>query len=60
VKFLKTNINENRELAGTYAIRSVPHILIAKGTAEDGNVKVLKVINGANVATIKAAIQKYK
>jgi thioredoxin 1 len=58
VKFVKANVEENRDAAGAFKVRSIPHIIFAKGLTGGGEIRVLEVVNGANAATIKAAIEK--
>jgi thioredoxin 1 len=58
VKFVKVNIEDNKEVAGAYKVRSIPHILFAKGVGADGAVQQVETIVGLNLAAIKAAIEK--
>jgi thioredoxin 1 len=60
VKFVKANVDENKESAGKFKVRSIPHIIFAKGVTGSGEVQSLEVINGANGGAIKAAIAKHQ
>jgi thioredoxin 1 len=59
VKFVKANVDENKDVAGVYSVRSIPHVIFTKEASDDGKVIALEVINGPNAAAIKAAIEKY-
>jgi thioredoxin 1 len=60
VKFVKVNVDESKDVAVAYSVRSVPHVLFTKGVGGDGKLQGLESLTGANSAAIKAAIEKYK
>jgi thioredoxin 1 len=60
VKFVKVNVEENKEAAGAYKVRSIPYIIVAKGVCTDGSVESLETFTGANVPGIKGALEKHQ
>jgi thioredoxin 1 len=60
VKFVKVNIDENKEAAGNFQVNSIPYLVFAKGLTDEGEVNSLQVIQGAPMSVIKAAVQKHQ
>jgi thioredoxin 1 len=60
VKFIKINVDLNREVAVEFGVRSVPHVVATRGVTSDGKVNVLHSITGMNMKALAEVVGKYK